>query len=79
LRKTDQDDTRELLNYLGEYGVFLVPVGNVEGSLKKLQVNKTETEWLIDIFSKMGTNEYAIDYVRPTKGDVWDFIDRMCY
>ena len=57
----------------------MVPVGNVEGSLKKLQVNKTETEWLIDIFSKMGTNEYAIDYVRPTKGDVWDFIDRMCY
>jgi hypothetical protein len=75
LKKEVRAGVSTIFEYLGGYGLFLVPVGNVEGWLKTLNVKKTKTDWLIKILSKMGTNEHADDYVKPSNDDVWDFLD----
>jgi hypothetical protein len=59
---------------LSGYGVFVVYVGEVERWLTSLDVPRSKHTWLRTIFEKMKSNPTDIDYVRPSAGDVWDFI-----
>lgn len=59
---------------LEEYGIFVVPKGEVERWLDFLQISRTKGSWLATIFAAMGEDPASSDYVRPQPGDVWDFV-----
>lgn len=61
---------------LGNFGIFLVLVGEVEGWLKSLGINGHAAQWLIPMFERMG-EEGQDGYLLPKKGDVWDFLDEV--
>lgn len=64
-------------NQLDEYGVFVIRQGELESWLKQLNASGHGSNWLIDIFAKMGENPEIAGYTKPTIGDVWDFIGRV--
>jgi ABC-type cobalamin/Fe3+-siderophores transport system ATPase subunit len=66
-----------LFKQMSEYGLFVVPSGELESWLKQLGARGHGPLWLIDIFTRMGENSASPDYVRPSSGDVWEFISRV--
>lgn len=67
----------DLLEKLREYGIFLVPVGELECWLTELEVGGHGPEWLTAVFGKMGTNPSDSAYKRPTGGGVWRFMQQV--
>lgn len=63
-----------LLSNLKEYGLFVVPGGEVESWLGALGACGHGPVWLVDMFGKMGADPESGAYVRPSSDDVWDFI-----
>ena len=59
---------------LAEYGIFVVPSGEVESWLQTLPLNRGKSTWLSTIFEAMGEDPNSAAYVRPAAGDVWDFM-----
>ena len=66
-----------LLTSLAEYGVFLVPYGELECWLPELEVGGHGPEWLTQVFARMGTDPREPGYQKPTGGGVWRFIQRV--
>jgi hypothetical protein len=66
-----------LLASLSEYGVFLVPYGELECWLPELEVGGHGPEWLTQVFARMGTDPGEPGYQKPTGGGVWRFIQRV--
>ncbi|WP_189340237.1 MULTISPECIES: AAA family ATPase [unclassified Mesorhizobium] len=66
-----------LLDDLARYGMFVVPIGEVEAWLSGLNVPRAKHRWLRQIFEAMGGDPASADYVRPAEGDVWDFVGYM--
>ncbi|HEX6751559.1 MAG TPA: AAA family ATPase [Longimicrobium sp.] len=64
----------QLLNACAEYGLFIVPTGELECWLPELEVGGHGPEWLTAVFQKMGTDPVSKDYQRPTSGGVWRFM-----
>lgn len=77
LSQASKETAQNFLNNLNEYGIFLVPNGEVECWLPELGVTVGKKDWLIEIFKLMGTDPSAPDYVTPRQGDVWDFIKKV--
>jgi len=77
LNKSDAEAATNLLGQLGQYGLFVVPHGELESWLKTLGAEGHGPAWLIDIFQRMGDEPHEAAYVRPEKDDVWSFIDRV--
>jgi predicted ATPase len=75
LLQGDELETAKLyLRTLAEYGVFLVPSGEVESWLSEFNVRSKSADWLIPMFEKLGSDDTLSDYVRPKEGDVWEFL-----
>lgn len=74
LPNDEKEAAENLLNQLKEYGLFVVPNGELECWLKNLEASGHGPKWLVEIFEKMGENPDLDDYVKPKTGDVWDFI-----
>jgi hypothetical protein len=70
----DKEACSNFLNQLEEYGVFIIRKGELESWLKPLGAGGHGSNWLIDIFTKMGENPDQPNYLKPTNGDVWDCI-----
>lgn len=64
----------KLLADLAEYGIFVVPGGELESWLKPLGCSGHGPGWLVQMFSKMGSDPSDSLYVKPSNGDVWDFL-----
>jgi hypothetical protein len=77
LAGTEAEAAENLLSQLAEYGMFVVPGGELESWLKGLGATGHSPGWLISIFEKMGEDPSQQDYVWPTQDDVWDFIGRI--
>jgi hypothetical protein len=72
-----QDDcelVRDLQDTAAKFGVFIVPVGEVEDWLEWLDTPKRKRDWLKEAFQQMGDDPESDDYVTPSDGDVWDFV-----
>jgi ABC-type branched-subunit amino acid transport system ATPase component len=65
------------INNLAQYGIFIVPLGEVEGWLRSLGATAGKEAWLSDMFGKLGDDSSVATYVRPTNGDVWDFLTKI--
>lgn len=67
----------QLLGACAEYGLFVVPTGELECWLPELEVGGHGPEWLTAVFQKMGTDPGSSDYQRPSHGGVWRFMQRV--
>lgn len=65
---------QKLIGDLAEYGVFIVPNGELESWLGQLKVTGHASKWLIAIFEKMGSDASNENYLKPDENDVWEFI-----
>jgi hypothetical protein len=74
LDKAGQEVANNLLTSAAEYGVFIVPVGEVERWLGYLEVEAAKSPWLIGMFERMGVDPTDPSFVHPREGDVWDFV-----
>jgi ABC-type cobalamin/Fe3+-siderophores transport system ATPase subunit len=75
---TERQDLENFINQLAEYGIFLVPVGEVEGWLRFLHKTPPEkSEWLSATFAAMGEDSSAHGYLKPTNEDVWLFLQQV--
>lgn len=79
LEAEDRQSAVDLLDQLADYGLFVVPGGELESWLKCLGVSSSKhgPGWLIEIFSRMGEDPTSADYVTPGNGDVWKFISHV--
>lgn len=64
----------DFIQRLEEYGIFVVPVGELEGWLKELNATAHAPYWLTQVFEKMGSDPADAEYVKPRSDDVWDFM-----
>lgn len=77
LETADKQAAHNLLNQLRQYGVFVIPGGELESWLKNLHATGHGPTWLIDIFQRMGDDPNSPNYVRPSTGDVWAFMQQI--
>lgn len=75
LDEGDQEALQNFFNKLADYGLFVVPNGELESWLKNLNASGHGPSWLVEIFEKMGEDPNSADYLKPTDGDVWSFVD----
>jgi energy-coupling factor transporter ATP-binding protein EcfA2 len=66
-----------LLAGLREYGLFVVPVGELECWLPELQVGGHGPEWLTSLFHRMGTDPHSPTYMHPAGSGVWKFMQSV--
>lgn len=78
LSGAEREAADNLFDDLAKYGFFVVRGGEVEGWLSDLQVPRAKHPWLYSIFDKMGSDPNISSYVKPTQGDVWDFMGKLC-
>jgi len=72
-----QEAAKNLLKLLADYGVFVVPHGELESWLPTLGATGHGPPWLIDTFEKMGDDPTTSHYLKPSRGDVWDFVESI--
>lgn len=77
LHGTDQEAARNLLEQLSDYGVFVVPGGELESWLKTVAASGHRPAWLISVFENMGEDPDAVNFLKPSNGDVWRFISQV--
>jgi len=73
----DQEALFNLFSKLEEYGLFVVPNGELESWLPNLEAHSHGPNWLIQIFEKMGEDPTSEEYIKPEKNDVWLFIEKI--
>lgn len=77
LEEQDQEALQNLFSKLADYGLFIVPNGELESWLKHLQASGHGPDWLVEIFEKMGEDPCSPDFIKPSSSDVWSFIDSV--
>ena len=74
LEADDRVAADELFGLLAQYGVFVTRKGELENWLRCLNVPGKKTDWTIATLERLGSNPSDAAYVRPSAGDVWDFM-----
>jgi len=74
LEASEKQAAEDLLGQLRQYGIFVVPGGELEAWLKTLGATGHGPAWLIDIFERMGEDPSNASFVRPNTDDVWAFL-----
>ncbi|MCM0613389.1 ATP-binding protein [Marinobacter sediminum] len=66
----------QFLRNLADYGIFVVPIGEVEAWLGYLNIPPEggKRNWLLNAFNTLGHSTDSETYVRPEEGDIWDFV-----
>lgn len=77
LSAEDMEAAKNLMERLGEYGLFVVRLGELESWLKQLGASGHGPAWLISMFEKMGEDPESGSYLKPTDDDVWQFIGQV--
>lgn len=77
LTNAEREACENFFSKLADYGVFVVPTGEVESWLQSLQLNRGKSSWLNTVFEEMGADPVSPTYVRPAQGDVWDFLGHI--
>jgi len=73
----DRRSAEDLLSQLGQYGVFVVPGGELESWLPGLGATGHGPSWLVEIFERMGEDPTGPTYLRPAIDDVWSFVSDL--
>ncbi len=63
---------------MASYGVFIVPVGELEDWLAPLGLqpppDDMKGQWLRKALDRLGQDRDSDTYVHPADGDIWDFM-----
>jgi hypothetical protein len=75
LPEEEREVVEDLRESAARYGVFIVPVGEVEDWLEWIDTPNwmDSRKWLKEAFQQMGSDPESGDYVTPSEGDVWEF------
>ena len=76
LAPEDQEAVSNLFKRLSEYGMFVVPNGELESWLPELDSSGHGPNWLIETFEKMGEDPKSPTYIKPKDDDVWEFVNQ---
>lgn len=74
---SDETEISNFLKTMGDYGVFFVTVGELEGWLSSSgnpRINN-KAKWITSIFEYMGSDPTDSGYISAGIGDVWEFIE----
>jgi hypothetical protein len=71
----ERNEVEVFISELGELGIFVVPVGELENWLPQFNVTNKQT-FVPDMFACLGARGDPA-YVPPAVGDVWAFIERV--
>lgn len=74
LTSSEHEAAENLLKQLGEYGISVVPGGELESWLQDLGASGHGPSWLISIFEKMGEDPDAPSFLKPSENDIWLFM-----
>jgi hypothetical protein len=74
LNAVDRDVAAMLLNTLRQYGIFVVPVGELENWLACFRISGPKSEWLGRMLERLGPDPEDAAYVQPGESDVWEFV-----
>lgn len=74
LNGQEKEACENLFSQLLEYGVLIVPGGELESWLPNLGASGHGSKWMIDAFEKMGEVQGSPGYIGPSANDVWEFI-----
>ncbi len=77
LERDAKESCESLLDQLADYGIFVVPGGEVESWLPELGATGHGPDWLIEVFEKMGANPREPGYVRPQDDGAWAFVEKI--
>lgn len=77
LPQEDREAATDLLGQLAQYGVFVVPGGELESWVKNLNASGHGPGWVISVFEKMGEDPESPTYVKPGTEDAWQFISNI--
>lgn len=67
-----------LFSQLAQFGLFVVPYGELESWLNYLEIEGNKSTWLVRMFEKMGSDPSSDMYVLPSpEEDVWKFISMI--
>ncbi|WP_229668773.1 AAA family ATPase [Edaphobacter acidisoli] len=77
LSASDKEAANNLFDMLAKYGLFVLRRGELESWLSQLGATGKGTNWLVEIFERMGEDPEATGYVKPGTDDVWEFIAEM--
>ena len=75
--KEQRAAVEDILAQLAQYGIFVVPSGEVESFLSGLGEKKGKRAWFFKIMENLGSNPNAESYVRPEADDVWEFMEQV--
>ena len=75
----DKQTVEQFLEKMAKYGIFFVPVGELECWLADLDVVRTQDKaaWITNMFTELGSDPEKANYVAPGQTDVWKFIEQM--
>lgn len=70
---------RALRSAMARYGVFLVPVGELEDWLYTLGLKRIDDKgrWLRLALDRLGLDPQSETYVRPAQDDIWEFVSEV--
>ena len=77
LEEDELESCQSLINQLAEYGIFVVPKGEVESWLGYLDIKASKANWLPEVFDRMKADPADSKYVKPQDKDVWKFIESV--
>jgi len=75
LTPTTRTKTSTLIESMAEYGIFIVPVGELECWLPSLGISERKSKWVRKVFERMGATADADNYLTPGDDEVWKFLD----
>lgn len=73
----DREAVGNLFDKLEQYGLFVVRRGELEQWLPHLGATGHGPAWLVSVFQKMGEDPELPEFVRPSEGDVWEFLTSL--
>jgi hypothetical protein len=67
---------KTLLRALADFGIFVVPNGELESWLTNIGVQSTSNKkyWLLNVFEVLGGDPECSNYINPQNDDIWDFM-----
>jgi hypothetical protein len=74
---SEQEAAKNLFDQLAEYGIFVIPGGELESWLKPLGASGHGPPWLVSMFEMMGEDQNHAGYLKPDVNDVWEFISSI--
>lgn len=67
----------QLLSTVEEYGIFVVPGGELESWLGTLAIKGKKDYWVDNALQSMGSDPMSDTYVTPQHDDVWGFMESI--